>query len=228
MGMRALLVAVAAVVLAGCGSGGDPGRSAEKPPAACPGNASATTFPQVDLTGAGAVDVGVTASTGSCANQLRADLGDRAVSLDLGEVRLDPADARAVTIPGRTGQMLAARSTHPRGGFQWHLYGVADGELAEILADGQPPIPFVATDTRPQPPMTVACHGSGLRVTQARAHEPPGVLFTWDLDRIDIAITGNHADVTGPVEIEDNVVPSIMARTHLDLVKQQMFVGCPG
>lgn len=221
MSMKTLVVALAMLLVAGCGNASQDPKAREEHTCSKGGTALA----QVRLAGA-AVPVRFAPQGGDCNNALYAEDGTKTYLLDLGDVVLSPEGAVAVTVPGRDGQVLAAREVHPRGGYQWHLYGVADGRLAEILADGKPPIPFVATDTQPQPPMTIACKDPGLQVTQARAHEPAGVMFTWDLDRIDITISGNDAKVDGPKEIEDNVVPSIMARKHLDLVKQRMFVGC--
>lgn len=224
MVMRTLMAAGVLLLVAGCGSNGADQRTDEAP---CVRSAPAKVIGRAELRqGSGPVAVKVTDAGSTCGHKLFIDEPTFTAQLDLGDVELDPAGAQAVTVPGRDGQLLAAQEIHPRGGTQWHLYGVEGDRLSEILAGGQPPIPFIATDTQPQPPMTVACHGTGLRILQARAHEPAGVLFTWDLDRIDVAITGNEATVSGPTEIGDNLVPSIMARQHLDLVKKQMFVGC--
>lgn len=233
-----LLLPALALGIAGCGSAGEtnqPGESstaeAKQTVGSCsPDDAAVTgaaSLGRADLDGAGSrQDVRLTADGGSCGNTLFVKSGDGILSLSLDDVTLSTEDSSVIRIPGRKGDIVVARQAHPRGGFQLHLYAVADGRLGEVLADGEPVIRFVATDSSQGTPLTAECVDGGFTITAAVAHEPIGVLFAWDLWRSEVTLEGNTATVTGPTEIKDNVLPQQLEQDYATLAKNEFFADC--
>jgi hypothetical protein len=67
-----------------------------------------------------------------------------------------------------------------------------DDDLGEVTADGQPVVPFVATDTTGGY-LSVTCADDALVCGQAVAHEPPGIVFAWDVRETRYAVDGLRA-----------------------------------
>lgn len=224
------LTLACAMLLAGCGQ---EGRSSG-PDEATPKSAECTLAPNADHAGLVSLDLDgdgtqetpvVLGGTGACANHLVVDVSGSTADLDLGTVTLEPK-AHAIRLKGRTGDILVARQTHPRGGFQTHLYGYADGHLEEITVDGAPMLPFVATDTPPSPSVADCTSAGTVVFTVARAHTPPGVVYAWDLDETTYTITGNAAHKKGTRESRDNVLEKQLHTERPDLFAHEMFQSC--
>ena len=103
---------------------------------------------EVDLDGDGSPDkVLLTRDDAACPGVLFTTVKDRRYSAKVRDpAGLDLTSATRVSLPGREGDLLALRAEHPRGGFQVQVYAF-DDTLGEVTADGQPVVPFVATDT---------------------------------------------------------------------------------
>lgn len=236
---RGLLLAalvVAAPVVAGCGSsGGDHAPSGTHTAGAtivggCPAAGAlraARVLARADLDGDGHADtVALTGRRARCADVLVAKVGDHYASLALGRVRLSTAAPVLVQVPGRRGLLVAPRESHPRGGFQLHLYGYADGRLAELRdRQGNPVVPFVATDTGPAP-VSADCGPRSIVVEQAVAHRPPGIAFAWDVRRTTYTVSGARVAGQRSVEIADNVLPQQLKSRFPDLVHHVFFRDC--
>ena len=241
---------VALAVLAGCGSGpadgaGSPtsdsaSTSASASPSAAtaspavgecaPDDAAvrdATTLVRADLDGDGrAEEVRVTAPDAArCPGTVFAVLDDGFLVAPAGE---GPAvtSGSAVRLPGTDADLLVTEQQHPRGGTQTRLYAATGGALAELQdPDGNPVVPFVATDTPPAP-VSVTCTEDGIAVTEAVAHEPAGVMFTWDVRRTTYAVTGGRAERTGRDEIADNVLPGQLRGRFPELARAEVLADC--
>ena len=142
-----------------------------------------------------------------------------------------PADAPPVTgifgvrVPGRDGELVVTRSTHPRGGFQLRVYAAEGARLVELQRGSEPLVPFVATDVQ-EHPLSVDCAEDALVVTEAVAHEPAGIAYAWDVRRTTYALDGVTLTAGPTQEIADNVLPAQLTRRWADLVDHTAFAGC--
>ena len=160
---------------------------------------------------------------GRCARVLFARMaGDRyGVELD-GDLPLD--STAAIAVPGRGTELLLVRQNHPRGGFQIRLFGYAGGRFAELEVDGNPVLPFVATDV--PAPISARCALRGFEVSTAVAHQPIGIVPAWDVFTTSYTLDGVKATASAPVEVADNVLDGQLARRYPDLVQHRMLENC--
>jgi hypothetical protein len=222
-------LAAALLLLGGCGDE-RAGRPAADSPAA---SASACAGPQdavhatvhADLDGDGVAETVDYLGDPTCP-VLRAEVGGKAVTARVpGDTALRQGDLSAVQIPGRTGELVLARQQHPRGGFQARLFGYADGRFAELTAEGEPIFDFVATDAV-TPPTAATCARDGFVVTQARAHQPIGVMPAWDVYRTTYTVDGNTVTKGATSEVADNVLDRQLHQQYGDLLGHDLFAGC--
>ncbi|MEO7449278.1 MAG: hypothetical protein ABI336_13480, partial [Humibacillus sp.] len=180
----------------------------------------------VDVDGDGTSEAVVVVPESACGGpSLQAGYGEDSPLVTL------PADEPPVTqifgvrVPGRAGELVVTRSTHPRGGFQLRVYAAEGARLVELERGSEPLVPFVATDVQ-EHPLSVGCAESALVVTEAVAHEPAGIAYAWDVRRTAYAL--DEVTLTaGPTrEIADNVLPAQLARRWADLVDHTAFAGC--
>ncbi len=210
------LVSLAAT-LAGCGAtrsvSGDEAPVVERTAVVVPGCGADDPVVQqaqpllaLDLTGdGGKSNLSWTgAGPGPCGGVVVARVGDVVSGVSLGALT-DPSTARAVRPAADGPSYLAIQEQHPRGGFQQHLLGSADGRLVEVSAgDGAPLVPFVATDVE-QSLALLDCRDGGVVLVTAKLTEPPGVVLTWDVRTTEYALdageatrTDSHTRVTYP------------------------------
>lgn len=229
------LLAALSLLLSACGSGGQPadaGRGTATHVGRCGAEAAAVRTAPVlataDLDGDGQGDaVHLTAKASRCPNVLFAKLGTRFASLDLG--RADVAGhGRAVRLTPGKAELVMLRQTHPRGGVQVRLYGLArPTTLAEVTADGHPLVPFIATDTGADPVSADCGRHGGAVVTSARPTNPPGVVTAWDLFRTVYDVQGVTATARPEQEVRSSVPDKVLRRQHPELFGHRMFTGCP-
>lgn len=235
-----LALATVTLLASGCGQakpslGGE--ASSDAPAADSIGTCAATdpviakapVVVRADVDGDGAAeDVRMTLLDAThCPNYLFTKIGSHLVGVNLHHASFTGQDLRAVSIPSRQGQLVVARATHPRGGFQTHLYAYADKKLAEVTAPGGDlPIPFVATDTTGGY-VSASCTSNGFVVRQAVVHEPPGIVFAWDIRETAYQLDGTTAKPSGTKEIKDNVLDKFLREDYGALVRREMFTtGC--
>jgi len=238
--MKKRAAAVAALlVLAGCGSAeqatskpntaGSQNAGSQKIGSCTPSSPEVTgakTIAAVDLDGDGSQEkVRLTANGGACGSTLFAKVQDGYVSTTLDSDGPDVISGYAVDPGGDGGQLLVTRADHPRGGFQLRIYSAASGQLEELEADGRALLPFVATDVQ-EHPWSIDCSDDGLVVTEAVAHEPPGVAAAWDIQQTTYAVDDGTVTAGPTKEIADNVLPQDLAVKYPDLVKHSAFESC--
>lgn len=158
---------------------------------------------------------------------LAAKVGNDDVRAELpGDLPVNARDLGTVRIPGRHGDLVLVRAQHPRGGFQASLFGFSDGKLAQLTVDGEPIFPFVATDTT-STPLAATCTPLGFEVTEARAHQPIGVVPAWDLYRTTYTVAGNAVSKSATTEVADNVLDKQLRAKYGGLVGHSLFENCP-
>lgn len=232
--------ALALALLAGCGSAEQGSRDAAgKEPTASPsGSTSASpssctqtvkTIAQADLDGDGRreqVQVG-TGGGGTCPDSLSVagKAGEPYVGVELPSGEPPVRSGFGVAVPGRKGELLVTRQDHPRGGFQLRVYAAGDGKLVELEVDGRSLVPFVALDVQ-EHPLSIDCTDGGVVITEAVAHEPPGVMFAWDIRRTPYVVDGTKVTAGSTEEIADNVLPGQLDAKYPDLVKYAAFKSC--
>jgi len=233
---RTLLVSLAAAGLLASGCGQQPSVPPRQAPEALVGCSPAQSRAamhrahqvpvEVDLDGDGSPDPTNLTRTGSpCPGVLFTTVHDRLYSVTANDAGLDVASARRVSLPGREGDLLALRADHPRGGYQVRLYAFAD-DLGEVTADGQPVVPFVATDTTGGY-VSVTCADDALVVRQAVAHEPPGIVFAWDVRETRYALEGHQARQSSTTEVGNNVLDQQLGARFPAVKQRRMFAkGC--
>lgn len=137
----------------------------------------------------------------------------------VGRLRLD----------GLAAPLLVTREAHVRGGYQMHAYvgGGSGRPSTELLdASGNPVVPFVEGDTRPEAYASVACVARGLQVDVATPTRPSGVLRAWDVVRTTYRVDRSGAHAAGERRVATSVPDRSMHRDWADLVRDRMFVGC--
>jgi hypothetical protein len=232
--MRLLgLVAVLPLLLAGCGD--EPpvidegkGQFASPSPTACPRGAGEVLLARADLDGDGRADeLSYEPPSGPCP--------DGGLSSGVAGLRWAPRvgwdasgaarDAAVVRVPGRSGDLVLLREQHPRGGFQAHLYGYADGHLAELTVAGEPVFPFIATDVLTDP-LSARCTDGGFEVLHGRRHQPVGIVAAWDVFRTTYTVDGNTVHTGPTTKVADNVLDRDFATRFPDLVRHALFENC--
>jgi hypothetical protein len=217
------------LVLAGCGDQTDdrPG-SATSP--TCPEPAAhgkAVEVLRADLDGDGTADrISSVPATSSCRAAVIASVGGHEGSVPLDDALPIPSGSSfAITVPGRQGELAVVRQEHPRGGFQVHLIGYADGKLGELTVDGRPVLPFVATDAMTTP-LAAGCVADGFEVTDARAHQPIGVMPAWDVYRTTYRVDGTEVTRGETAEVADNVLDPQLRSGYRKLMHYSLFQNC--
>ncbi len=169
--------------------------------------------------------MGVTTDRDPCPGLLWTEIGgnDHTWSLPADEPQVSAAFA--VAIPGRTGELAVTRQDHPRGGFQTRVFAFADDQPEQLEIDGQPLVPFVATDVQ-EHPVSIDCGDNSIVVTEAVAHEPAGVMFAWDIKQTTYALQGTTVTAGPTEETADNVLPAQLKKGYPDLAKNAVFPSC--
>ncbi len=165
---------------------------------------------------------------GPCAGGLVAQVGSHVTGLDAAGLDLDAASAKVVDLEGDSGQLLVVNgAAHPRGGFQPHVFSLTGG-LHEVLVDGGPLLPFVATDGGGTP-VTATCRGEGgIDVLTATTSEPPGVVLAWDVQRTSYRLEGGRATATGSEQIRDHTADPVLREEMPALFEPDgFFSDCP-
>jgi len=220
LGTAALVAAV--TTLAGCGSSGSPEASA---PDDCTGHGRVVARADLDGDGKDAPVRLTTQGSGACAHRL---MGDAGTSADLKGLDLAAKGARVVHLDGHRGDLLLVSSEpHPRGGAQPHLFGRGGASgLRELTVDGQPLVPFVATDGG-APPMTATCTDKGeIAIDTAKAHQPPGIVLAWDVTRTTYAIKGGVATRARSRLVAAAAADPTLRKDRPDLFDGRLFAGC--
>ena len=236
--VRTCMLLAAVLFFASCGSeeptGSGSGAEKSEPtparvgqcPVDSPAVVSARTIATADLDGDGKDDaIKLTAPDGDCANVVFAKLGEGFADAQMPVGGPPLSKAFAIEVPGREGALLVTRQDHPRGGFQLRLYAAGPDELVELKADDHPLVPFVALDVQERP-LSVDCADGGVVLTEAVAHKPPGVMFTWDIQRTTYAVEGSEVTVGETKEIADNVLPAQLEAKYPELVDYSAFKSC--
>ncbi len=242
---HSMTLAAAALLLAtGCGqarpgsgdahasTGGSPAvGSVGKCAATDPVITTAPVVARADLDGDGSPeDVRSTGrETKDCPDYLFARVGGRVAGVPLVGVDAARPHFSTMKIPGRDSEIVVVRATHPRGGFATHLFGYANGDLAEVRdVNHNPLVPFVATDTTGGY-VSATCGDNAVVVRQAVTHTPPGVAFAWDIVETTYRLHGTTATRTGRHKTKDNVLPRVLRKSYPALVGREMFkTGCGG
>lgn len=146
---------------------------------------------------------------GPCAGGLVARVGSGVTGLDASGLDL-AADTAAVITPARGEQLLMIDGgLHPRGGFQPHLFTLSGG-LHEVQVDGNPLLPFVATDGGGLPVTATCRDDGGIDVLEATTSEPPGVVLAWDVQRTSYRLEGGEAVRTGTKQVRDHAADPVL------------------
>ena len=128
-------------------------------------------------------------------------------------------------IPGTAIRLLITRLVHPRGGQQLHVY-VEPARNELVGADGDPLLPFAATDTVPADHLATSCRGGLLVVTTATVIEPADARVAWRIRRTSYRIDGDHAVRTKTVLLDASLPARDFAARHRDLARDAVMTGC--
>ncbi|MGY2874824.1 hypothetical protein ACVW00_002014 [Marmoricola sp. URHA0025 HA25] len=233
-GMRAfVLAALLAVVLGGCGDQrADPKAQAPSTPTSswCRSEPDAAPVAvAADLDGDGKTEEVTYAAAGKqCpgAGSLSARVsGHDVVAVVEEELPVTAGELEALRIAGHQGDVVLMTPRHPRGGFDVHLFGYADGKLAELRVDGKPVVPFVATDTMTTP-LAATCTADGFDITEGRAHQPIGIAPAWDVYRTSYTVHGLTVAKGPTTEVADNVLDEQLRSKYRGLVDHSLFENC--
>jgi hypothetical protein len=169
---------------------------------------------------------------GPCGGGLVARVPNGVVGLDVGGLDLDPSTADVVRLSGAQSSSAPVAllrvdgGVHPRGGFQPHLFVVTDS-VREATVDGQPLLPFVATDGG-MAPMTARCtDDGGVAVLSATTSEPPGVILAWDVERTTFHILASGTVSSTTAQVEDHIADPLLHKKMPELFETgDLFANC--
>jgi hypothetical protein len=220
-----------ALFLAGCGDEGTERAEPAQTPSASPGSCVPVSEERgpvstPDLDGDGTADSVEFVDQRDCPGEFVAHVGEENfVVLIREDLPVRGEDMQVLALPGRTGEVLLVTVQHPRGGFQAHLFGYAEGAFEELTVDGEPIFDFVATDTNSSP-LSASCVDGGFTISEAVAHEPIGVVPAWDVFRTTYAVQGNVVTKGAREEVADNVLDAELETTYSDLTRHRLFEDC--
>lgn len=232
--MKTLALVVAAFLLAACGTDSDDGAKADAPSKAekaCAGKLgpAAPTLASVDLDGDGTPEqVKLAQPSGSCPATVFALVGGKLDGLtSTSQDFEDPpvASAYGIDVQGSKGQLLVTRSDHPRGGYQLKVYAADGADLTELKVGDESLVPFVATDVQ-EHPFSIDCSDDGFVFTDAVAHEPVGIVATWDVQETTYTVDGTSVTAGAPKEIADNVMSDQLGASYPELARHAAFASC--
>ena len=166
---------------------------------------------------------------GPCAGGLVVRTAEGVIGTDVSGLELEPDTADVVHLRGDGLPSVLLRvdgGRHPRGGFQPHLFAVT-GTVGELTVDGQPLLPFVATDGG-MAPMTATCtDDGGVAVLTATVSKPPGIVLAWDVERTAYRIDGTEARSAGSRQVRDHAADPVLRREMPDLFEPaSLFADC--
>ena len=230
--MRSLtLVSVLLVsaLLAGCGD--DSPRTDPTLPAQW-GDCTVDDFDQADGQDLGRLGSDVVklvpAGEGPCAGGLVARTGAGVEGVDVSGLDLEAGTAAVVTLGGGRELLLVHGGVHPRGGFQPHLFGTTGG-LQEVLVDGNPLLPFVATDGGGAPTTATCGADDKVSLLAATTSEPPGVVLAWDVQRTTYRIEGSEAVLVGTRQVREHAADPVLREAMPELFDPAaLFADCKG
>lgn len=220
-----------ALLLSGCGDEGAQRADRAGSPSASPGSCVPESEARgpvstPDLDGDAAADFVEFVDHRDCPGTFVAHVGEQNLVLAIEEdLPVAARDMHVVQIPGRVGEVLLVTVRHPRGGFQAHLLGYADGSFDDLNVDGNLVIGFVATDTSSSP-VSASCVDGGFVVTEAVAHEPVGVVPAWDVFATAYAVQGNVVTKGPRAEVADNVLEAELETSYRALIGHRLFEDC--
>lgn len=166
---------------------------------------------------------------GPCAGALvGASVRRGVVGVDTKDAELDGETVKVLDA-GDLGDNVLVRvdgGVHPRGGFQPHLYLVGEDSIREITADGEPIVPFVATDGG-MAPMTVRCGDGAIEVVSATTAEPPGVVMAWDVQTTTYSLSADGSSESGSGSLQEDVAEPVLRKDMPELFDEgRLFQGC--
>lgn len=183
-------------------------------------------------TASGEVRVTLVTDDGPCAGGLVARADGSVSGVDVSDLDLDPGSAVVVEPTGAAapGQLLRVDSVaHPRGGFQPHLFVHTPEGLEEVLLDGRPLLPFVATDGGALPATAVCTGAGGVGVLSATTSKPRGVVLSWDVQLTTYDVSAGEAVQTSDQQVEDHVADPVLRKERPELFDTGvLFPGCSG
>jgi len=227
-GMRALgTAAVTALLILCTACGEDGGDAAASAGAECSGQGRVVAH--ADLDGVGTHEpVRLTApGQGPCAGTLVAGSGEDAGGPDVSDLDLVAKGATAVRLHGSPDLVLLFSRSHPRGGAQPHLFGAdGGGALREVTVDGNPLVPFVATDGGAAP-MTATCtDDGGVAVLEGTASQPPGVVLAWDLAETAYEIRDAEVVDSTTRTVRRDAADPVLRKEMPELFDGSLFADC--
>ncbi|RYE81357.1 MAG: hypothetical protein EOO74_00705 [Myxococcales bacterium] len=213
---------MAALVLAACGDGAGDTRTEEVPAAgnACADGARALTT--LDLDGDGTEEELKLGVGASCAGVLLAQVGEGHVSGQVSTTALVPP-VRVLRLTGASADLFTTRETHPRGGFQMHVFGLQGSAITELMVDGAPLVPFVATDTSGPGTSARCTPGQGIEVLSA---VPESMGNRLDVTSRVFTITEGKVAAAAPRTVAEQVQPAEAMKKFPGLRTHAMFANC--
>ncbi|MGN6576555.1 MAG: hypothetical protein ACTHKG_12780 [Nocardioides sp.] len=170
---------------------------------------------------------------GPCAGSLVARTDAGVAGVDVSDLDLDASSAHVVHLRGADGDgpqelLLVEGGAHPRGGFQPHLFTTYGG-LHEVTVDGNPLLPFVATDGGGLPATARCGDGGTVEVLTATTSEPPGVVLAWDVQRTTYRIGDAGVEQIDSEQIEDHAADPVLRKDMPQLFEPDgFFADCRG
>lgn len=146
---------------------------------------------------------------GPCAGALVARVGSGVTGMDAAGLDLEADTAAVVTLADGDQLVMIDGGRHPRGGFQPHVFSLTGG-LHEVQVDGNPLLPFVATDGGGLPVTATCREDGGIDVLQATTSEPPGVVLAWDVQRTSYRLEDGEAVRTGTKQVRDHAADPVL------------------
>ncbi len=181
---------------------------------------------RADLDGDGRDEPVRLVRSGRCAGSLVVVRDEVPTGMDVRDLRLRASGAQVVHLRGGRDLVVVRSRAGANGLSQPHLFGQVGQQVREVTrADGTPVLPALRTRGTPTPHAATCTSDGGIAVTEARTHEPPGIVLAWDVSTTTYDLRAGRATRTSTTTLRAVAEP-VLREQHPQLYAGGLFDDC--
>ena len=165
------------------------------------------------------------AGTGACAGALTARVDGTVSGVRVTSLDLSAKAAAVVHLHGPGDLVMVTSRPAANGRSRQHLYGAGRNGLTEVTAGGKPVLPAASTSPG-SAPMTATCVPGGIAVVTATAHQPPGIVLAWDVQRTTYDLRNGVATRRGTSMVKTAAADPLLRKEMPELFDGRLFRSC--